>query len=580
MIWTTGITPALQNQCFLCLGAWLRAGQAPAISIKGTAILSSAFAALTNDELFDDAVSFLVDVIHETQELDDNVELIQEIMPQLIALRPQLLDPETREDEDKMRGLCRILVEAGEWYERLILRHQASFLPLVELIALCAEYDNLEVVRITLNFWYRLSRGLREVREDPANQPLLDIYSRLVATIIRHLHYPDDADSLQGQERDDFRNFRHTIGDTLKDCCSVLGAVACLTRSYEIISSTLALAGTGTVKWQDLEAPLFSMRSMGAEVDPADNEIMPRILELLPSLPSHPKIRYAAILVIGRYTRWIDYHPEHIQFQLPYVSSGFQDSDVEVSAASAQTMKYLCKDCSHHLVPFLPQLHNFIQTVESKLGAQDLLDLAAAIAHIIAVMPPVDAPQALSTFCMPIVEIVHSVANKSTPATKDELRSACDALERLSTYLSIVDHFEGGLPRECEGTCVQIWTVLDVFLAKYGGDAKVAEKTCVAIRRGLTFFGDAAFRVAPAILDRLAGSFVGSPASSYLWITAKMIGLFAGRRDAVFGEMMQSAVDRESAHVHALLQRSPPSLLSDGESHLLFLSHACTDDAL
>merc|ERR1719487_956836 len=138
------------------------------------------------------------------------------------------------------------------------------------------------------------------------------------------------------------------------------------------------------------------MRSMGAAIDIYDDVLVPKIMEMLPKLPPHPRIRYAAILVIGRYTHWTQQHPQHIQFQLPYVSSGFDDNDPEVLAAASQTMKYLCKDCPEHLVAFLPQLHSFIQTVSGKLGAQDLLDLSAAIAHIIVAMPPHEIASALS----------------------------------------------------------------------------------------------------------------------------------------------------------------------------------------
>ncbi|KAI5479719.1 mRNA transport regulator (Mtr10) [Pseudohyphozyma bogoriensis] len=561
-----GVTPALQNQCFATLGAWMKTGQATASNVSGTPLLDSLFTALASDELFDAAVDALVNLIHETQELQDNMAVIQDLVPRLIALRPALLSEDVREDEDKMRGYCRILVEAGEWYEPLVVPHLDSFLPLVEAIAICASCDHLEVVGITSNFWYRLTHGVRKSRGDPKIQPLLDVYAGLIGTIIKHLHYPDDSAALAGQERDDFRTFRHDIGDTLKDCCAVLGATACLRRSYDIISETLAKgAGGAAVRWQDVEAPLFSMRSMGAEVDPSENEVMPLIMDLMPKLPSHPKIRYAATLVIGRYTQWINLHPDHIQFTLPYVSSGLEDSDVEVSAAAAQTMKYLCKDCSYHLIPYLSQLHTFVQSVSAKLSPEDLLDISAAIAHIIAAMPPSEAPQALSLFCMPLVEIVHNVTVKEGVASRDDLRLATDALERLDMFLAIVDRLPNGLPPSCAGTCEQGWAVLDAFLVKYGSNlqAGVAEKTCVAVRRGLQFFEEEAFKVAPSVLARMASSFEVQPASSYLWITAKMVAFFSRRGDPTFDEALKSAFERESNKLFGLLQSMPPSQVAD-----------------
>ena len=541
-------------------------------------MLRSAFEALESDELFDSAVDFLVDLIHETQEWEDNMPVIQELVPSLVNLHAALRTDAVKDDEDKFRGLTRILVEAGEWYAPLIVRHPDSFAPLVHAIAECAAYAELEVVGITLNFWYRLAKNLQSELANPAVQPLKQVYADLVGTIIRHLEYPkDDSHPLVGEERETFRNFRHTIGDTLKDCCHVLGATACLQQSYSLIANALAAPNT---RWQEVEAPLFSMRSMGASVNADDNECMPMIMDLLPKVPNHPKIRYAAILVIGRYTQWIERHPEYIQFQLPYVIAGFDDNDTEVSAAAAQTMRYLCKDCCYHLVPFLPQLHTFLITVSTKLGHEDLLDLAAAVAHIIAAMPEEEQPAALQTFCQPNVELVHALAAQQTAPAKQDIRAACDALERLDAYLAIVGRFEHGLPPACAGTCAQVWAVFDTLLARFGGNALVAEKACVAIRRGLQFFDEDARAVAPAVLDRLASAFEMTPASSYLWITSKMVEMFCRRGDAALEVVVKTAFERESAKLFGILQTTKPEQIQDGKSEMSIISVSPSADPL
>lgn len=540
----------MHNQCFATLGAWLRTGQTRAGSLAGTPILASAFESLANDELFDNAVDVLVDIIHETQELQENIPVIQEIVPRLTALAPSVADPAVRDDEDKMRGYCRILVEAGEWYEPLIIQHPDTFLPLVELIKQCATVDELDVVGITLNFWYRLSKGVQKMAPAPIPDALVRVFVDLVGIVIRHLHYPDDSTPLSGEERDTFRDFRHKIGDTLKDCCAVLGAGPCLEQAYDTIARSVA---SGSARWQDIEAPLFSMRSMGAAIDIYDDVLVPKIMEMLPRLPAHPRIRYAAILVIGRYTHWTQQHPQHIQFQLPYVSSGFDDNDPEVLAAASQTMKYLCKDCPEHLVAFLPQLHAFLSTVSGKLGAQDLLDLSAAIAHIIVSMPPAEIASALSTFVMPDVEIVAACASSA------DLRRANDALERIDVYLAIIGRVPD-LPASCQATCRHVWTVLDGFIARCGTSASAADRACVAIRRGLVFFDEMALEVAESVLDRLASAFEAAPCSGYLWITGKVAEQFGTRVPAA----VQRAFERESARVFSLLQSTPPSQVPDG----------------
>ncbi|KAK4051285.1 Nuclear import receptor [Microbotryomycetes sp. JL221] len=584
--------------------AWLRTGQIAANSIAGSAMLQSCFDSLENEDLFDSSVDCLCDLIHETQELQDNVEIIQEIVSKLLPLKQMVLNQHIRQDEDKMRGYTRILVEAGEWYEQLIVQHQESFVPLVEAIAACATHEDLEIVGITLGFWYRLARGFRHARSRQQQQdvttttaavapiePIVNVLKHLVTTIIGHLHYPqDDQEPLTGQDRDNFREFRHKIGDTLKDCCSMLGATNCMTTSFDMITSTLTKSASngGQVRWQDIEAPLFSMRTMGAEVDPNDNQVMPRIMDLIPNLPNHPKIRYASTLVIGRYTQWIDYHPESIQFVLPFIIQGFEFKDEQISAAAAQALKYLCKDCSIHLINFLQQLHHFLQTVSNGLNSQDLLELSEAVAHVVSQVQIQDRPQAIGLFVMPNVEVVHTLNQKyatstttttATTATaggaatpsKQELRLALDALERIDVMLSIVstDDIVDQLPEQCHTTCQQTWIILDQFLSNFltstnnGFNSELAEKTCIVIRRGLQFFGQLIQPLTPNLIERMTISFEKSGASSFLWITSRTIETFAFKREPSFLNATKSAFERQCAKVFTMLQMTTPTQMQD-----------------
>ena len=316
-------------------------------AIQQSPFFNYIFESLGSEALFDDSVDLLVDLIHETQEIADNMEPIQAIVPRLLPLRQSLLEAVQAEDSETVRGYCRIFVEAGECYAQLMLQHPAEFMPIVEAIADCSAYSDLEVVTITLNFWWKLAVGLRKggFVNDPACQPFLEVIAGLVDTVIQHLRYPDDVDSLTGQDRDDFREFRHDIGNTLKDCCSVLGSTACLARSFAALEAEVAKGPSG--QWQVVEAALFSIRTMGARVDLQENVVMPKLFEAIPQLPqTNTKVRYSATLVVGRYTEWLSEHPEYLPRMMDYVFSGFNVGDADVTTACASALKYLCKDCS------------------------------------------------------------------------------------------------------------------------------------------------------------------------------------------------------------------------------------------
>ena len=335
-----GVTMIVQAEIFRCLSSWLAAGEIDASSLGLTPLLEYAFVAIASDDLFDFAVNVICDTIHETQEVDDNKEVIGVIVPKVIELEPLLTT--WAEDSDKIRGLARIFAEAGEAYRGLILHHTESFFPLVKAILHCSAHPDLEVVPITFPFWMRLAQSIG--KKPPVSPLFNETYQTLMGIIVRHLHFPTTAISQTSQEAENFRHFRHVMGDTLKDCCIVLGADICLMASYGMVTQALSRDPI-TVSWQEVEAPLFSMRSMGAEVDLYDENVVPKIMELIPNLPNHPRIQYATLLLIARYTEWTNKHNKYLPQQLQYVSEGFDSPEEDVQMAAGQALKYLCQDC-------------------------------------------------------------------------------------------------------------------------------------------------------------------------------------------------------------------------------------------
>lgn len=333
------MTPTVQNQVFTCIRNWLVAGEIRPSELAATPLLGYAFDALASNSLFDSAADALVELIHETQEIDDNMPVIQLLVPRIIALKSELLKESS--DPEKIKGYARIFSEAGETYRLLILQHTETFFPLVEAIGQCAAYPDLDIVPITFPFWTRLSQTMG--KKSSISPLLLDAYKSLMNVMIRHLHFPPDSTPLSGQESETFRSFRHVMGDTLKDCCVVLKTETCILATHDLI--TAALSRGTDVSWQDLEAPLFALRAMGAEIDPNDNTAVPKVMDLILNLPSHPSIRYAVIMVIARYTEWTNAHPEYIPAQLSYISSGFEDPESQTSAGAGQALRYLCQDC-------------------------------------------------------------------------------------------------------------------------------------------------------------------------------------------------------------------------------------------
>ncbi|CAO1619937.1 unnamed protein product [Parajaminaea phylloscopi] len=562
-IQASGITPQIQSAIFQCLRSWLKAGEIAATSIASTPLFQFSFDALAADDLFDVATDVVCDLIHETQEVEDNMPVIAQIVQRLLPMRQELA--KAGDDEDKVRGICRIFAQAGETYHTLLHRHQDDFFPIVDTLIECAAYHDLDIVQITFRFWYLLATGLGKRRQDPNVAPFMQIYARLLEIIVGHLRFPSEEDQQTAAERDEFRSFRHFMGDTLKDCCYVLGSKACLGRSLQMIKELLSAAqAAGTEpRWQDIEAPLFSMRAMGTEVKLQEQDhVIGQIIDVIPNLPSHPRMRYAGLLVVSRYTEWVALNPDRIPGLLSYISAGLE-SEGDVAAAAGQAMSYLCQDCRVHLVPYLPQLFSFLASVGDRLEPDDLITMAGGIGHIVSTMSAEQAPSAMMQFSQPALELIGSVA-ASPNASRLELKRANIRIDMLERFLNVLaDKFVESLAPSCSKTVLDAYAVVDDLLAKHGSAYWIHTSSVNLFRRGMVFFGPLALPVMPALLDRVSSLFQATGFSGYLWIIGRVVDSYGSLADNRLEASLQSAFERASSKVLQVMENSMPREVPD-----------------
>jgi transportin-3 len=314
--------------------------------VQSSPIVDLCFSSLSDPELFDICVDIICEVILKSSTEPKDQKVIQTIFPKLVPLGEFL--QQNMDDPDIVRGVCRILVEAGEGYMDMLISHSMYFQSIISSIIACAAYDDLEVAKITFNVWYLLADQISANADPNFRTHFVPIYQQLITVIIKHLEYPADLTAWKSQERDEFKEFRYIMGDVLKDCVRVLGQDS-LNTPYSLLRQYFAQVANGSsvlntsATWQQIEAPLFSLRAMCREVSLQENKYLPEIMEMLPLLPPHPKIKYAAILVIGRYAEWTNVHPEMLSYQLDFVSNGFET--VENQNASSSTFRDLCKYC-------------------------------------------------------------------------------------------------------------------------------------------------------------------------------------------------------------------------------------------
>lgn len=408
-----------------CVQSWAR--EIPLSQIADSPLLGTIFRALETPEAFEAAVECLLFLTQETREVDEYLDVIEIMFTQIMALRPKLSAAAGEDDYDTFKGISKLFAETGEHWVILLVRRPEAFLPLVETVLEVTSLDKeKEAIRYTFNFWNELKLYLVLEKYMEARMQFAHIFSSLVDNMIVHLRYPtpedpNSTDLFEGdrEQEERFRNYRHEMGNILKDCCEVLGVTECLTKPYKLIQewavTNLSQATESNVpKWQELEAPIFAVRAMGHIVPSDENAMLPQLIPLILQIPDQEKLRYQVILTVGRYTEWTAKHPATLQPQLDYIMAGFSHSSKEVVRAATLSFRFFCVDCADHLKGYWTQLHQFFVSVIHTLPDVAQQEICEGISAILTKQPVEKLYEDIKMCCDPILQKVVEIA-KSSP---------------------------------------------------------------------------------------------------------------------------------------------------------------------
>jgi len=133
--------------------------------------------------------------------------------------------------------------------------------------------------------------------------------------------------------------------------------------------------------------------------------------------------------------------------------------------------------------------------------------------------------------------------------------------------LHVIQTFGDELPPACQNSCEEAWAVFDSFLAKYGSDYDLCERTTRVLRHGLILFGSSALPVAASAMARLTAGFDTTGFPSNLWIAGKIIQRFGSEESPGLRGTFQEAYEHSTQKVISLLQTKSPGEIPDGMLH-------------
>lgn len=389
-------------------------------------LLDAVIHGLSVDISFEAAVDCLTTLYRETREVDESIDVIQTLYPRVLGLEPLIKKVADEEDSEKFKTVTRIFSEAGEAWVVLIARMPGEFRRLVEAILECCRLDvDREAISATFYFWSDLKQMVTVEKYAAARSQLADLFAKLVNVMIQHLEFPttsgpNELDLFEGdrQQEENFREFRHKMGDVLKDCCEVISVKQCLNKTFDLIQNwitTYASQATETSvpHWQKLEAPLFAIRAMGRMVSKDEDVVLRQLIPLIVQIPDHQKLRFQAVMALGRYTEWTAVHPEYLQPQLHFVVSAFNHESSEVREAAALAFRFFGQDCQRLLQHELQTLHGFYDSVLDKLSPHSQEEITEGASYVVAIQSKQNIFSSLKLYCDPIVDRLKQRATKA-----------------------------------------------------------------------------------------------------------------------------------------------------------------------
>jgi hypothetical protein len=310
--------------------------------------------------------------------------------------------------EALLRPLVTLLCESVELFLPHLMERTEEFKLLSETILLIAEFSSSipsNILELTFNFWNALPAELASFGNssqdiETRQEPFVYLFARLFSALLRGPLVFRVGGSAEDTDR--FRDFRHVVGDCLKDCLRVLGS----TEALLLVRNQLSSVGVSLV---EREAALFALRTISSSVDPRESEAMPTIvpslLEILNELLQDSNSRLqplkmvsAVVLNVGCYAEWLRYHSEFLGVFLQILSAsldyaltapGDATSPLELPASvigsSLQSLKYMCESCAGLLGPQYTALEGLFLRVypTPSLSRRDRLDLTEAVALVL-----------------------------------------------------------------------------------------------------------------------------------------------------------------------------------------------------
>ncbi|CAB3235324.1 unnamed protein product [Arctia plantaginis] len=509
-----------------CMTSWIQVRAVNIEEIPQNAVIGFSLQVLRDQNsintLHEAASDCICALLHCLEENNNNENIERLLFDSVSALEESYHMAVAHEEDEKATNYARVFTELGETFlEKIVVSISGGTphfaLRSLELALVCVGHHDYEVAEITFNLWYRLSEEVYQRDYQPLTESFKPHVERLIEALARHCQCEPDHTQLP-EEGEEFYEFRSKVMGLIKDVVFIVGSSSVFRQMFATLQADIS--------WEQTEAALFIMQSVGKNILPEEYTYVPMVVEAILSMPegTHLAVRKTCILLLGELCEWIERHGECLEPCLQFLVRALQDKQLAYAAATA--LQSICKACR-------PQASNHVSTLMRAAAATDELSLSPlaasalmrGLASAIGCLPhpqlAVAMREAVSLQVASLAELVKSGGEVRKGTASDP----CVWLDRIAALFRDVDVSITVAQDDhpCLPALADAWPVLQQVLEKYGADGRVTERWCRCVRFGVRCSGRRCAALAPALCGVLRAHYGARAHSSALYLAGVLL---------------------------------------------------------
>lgn len=541
---------ATQQMVLRAVKNWLRYASVSPVVVVNNPLLQSFVTFLGHDDLFDVTVDLVVELVRSYYDVERDLVLIQWLVPQLMQLKDAFQSAAKDENTDKCLGLCRIFTEMSESYITLLVGDlEMGQAAVVDLLLDCMSYPDVEIADVTIPFWFRFIEELLRMEKREREVKLAKLAPnliRLASICMQHIQFQDEFPRLPSDKQQDFKAFRHELGDILRDFCELLGVESILQHCVQGLEQIFQMPADQR-RWEAIEAHLFCFRSIARHVESSRSEVVNTPIQLifqhLPQFSEHPAICYTSCLIVSRYVEWLKKHPAFLPQQLAFLNQNVMNStqdprfaEWEVARAASAAIRSIATDCWASLGSEITAFYLHIEK-------HDILVIDDQTYILEGMLAGVRSTRDLTAILGLLEQILEPIGTRlsglfAAAAAGSGSVSSSMASNEMSRLICIYDNLDVDMHKMGSGAQSQqqhplmtlteeVWPLFNQILTLFPGKDDLVERVCRCYKRILRSCGSAFKPFLPQMVDNLLSFYQREPKSSYLYAGNMVLKYFA-----------------------------------------------------